>query len=1569
MEKLGVLIYGSGKKTPSVQELSVTVDIPTRKTVVWLEGFLKKHKDHEHIKNATEFLTSVIRDNAAINLPDQIYEINTTGITTSRAALHMCRGVTRKALWLISNFKMSDIIIKNANVVKSEQHDALRSIYMSSYSSILNYWFGWNHNGIKGIKSREYTSFRDPIAIIRYVAYMRKLDELSNGNIDEAAMTALGTGLSFIVYLNTQLKAMFFEANDGKSFLLAKSTQNNYLFKDNFALLSKKKGADTITNIGKIVEGILSTFAYPLLDIAFQEFEIRVKIQGSWSLDLDNKSSLISLISKWISQQMLWSWGGVYGDMEEEVMSNSVPGMEKINKNNLFFYMFKENFTQNKENVEKTQRSLWLDLAWVSQREELAVWLKEMWPEAFDGTLKQNMDISDAWKSNTDVSRAYSISLRAHCHPVFAAHVINTISDTAGKTILPEIEGVLNGMWSKMSVDILGLGEVRIIDYKPHLLWIRNISFKDPKKRAEKYALFTSQINAPCSLNSAGGRKDSWGCICNLFSYDDDLKLEKNKINLQQEIAAAQAKISMLLAEKARIMEAQKTGVFLIEVDKKQVPCAEAYSALMINMNKAKNALAQCLASSKKSEEESAELRGKLSTCEASLKETQKPNVNKAECETDMALLKIELGITGDAKVIKTVKKLQGMRDALVALSAPKNNSIKEILENMTAIKANSDKLHAMEEAEKSRLIAVNTDAPLRTSLDHLATTMRSLSKKDDLADVVADASAKYQELVELKESNRLAAEAKAAADIAVQRNITTCIQRVEKAEKDLADLQSSSAQEKTDAETAWELERTAVAKAAKDSKAACDAIQKQLDDLLILPKPQTADEAKAKAQRAERLMTEFSVRLKLDICNKALDKLKSDYAALEKKRTDDLAKLKKDLDDAHDLVIGTMVTRSACDSEKTALTTAHNTAVDTIKKEHDKAILKLEGEHALAMKNLTSASTTTATSFATEKTDLMRAHSEEIAEMTKQENIKLTALGTAHSTAISAKQTQIDTLDEKVKKLETEIATLKQAKVDLVECAKKLQMSIQEVASLTSNLNTATSQNTTLSAQVITLTAERDALNTSCAGKAAVVSQLSAVSAQLATKSSEFTACSAELALKAARVGVLETEIQTLQGNLAIITQELSLWRSGSPMPVVPQIASGTPSTQIVSTAMPSAYANMVQVGSAPERVSTETVDMMALGVACGSEKDGGKPAGCFETANVPCDTPEQVINGQCNYGTIPVPMDINSVSLTYSVLDPGSKVKLQLQSALFKYNRAISLIMGGSPVVLDRHLYPLKKLYDYSSIDSSSIMGTLKVPNMQYSRYLDTQAGTVARTFFEFMHGRTGGLRTADEATAIGVELIKAPNTMYKVGTGSFSGMFRTSNNEIVHPARVHIHPAYIGNIITPDVYILAGDVYVKYGAVANPAALMAGMDLLKQAARHLINATMVYIGIAFDSNLVKIPSTSIPAGAFSMLPRADVDALLALAILYPRTVERQYVPDLSMDLGTFEKDDVGSAVSRARAATCEVLGNYSLESALTGDITLAAKTDPANRDIVMTEAAKRVAEIAMLAETMNK
>jgi hypothetical protein len=316
--------------------------------------------------------------------------------------------------------------------------------------------------------------------------------------------------------------------------------------------------------------------------------------------------------------------------------------------------------------------------------------------------------------------------------------------------------------------------------------------------------------------------------------------------------------------------------------------------------------------------------------------------------------------------------------------------------------------------------------------------------------------------------------------------------------------------------------------------------------------------------------------------------------------------------------------------------------------------------------------------------------------------------------------------------------------------------------------------------------------------------------------------------------------------------------------------------------------------------------------------------------------------------------------------VLDPGSKVKLQLQSALFKYNRAAALIMGGSPVILDRHLCPLKKLYDYDAIESSTVAGALKVPNMQYSRYLDPQAGTVARTFFEMFHGRNGGLRSADEASSVGVEIVHSPRALYKVNTGAFSGMYRAPKGESVHPARVHVHAGYAAG---SDVYPLAGDVYARPGASTDMSALAQGLGLLKEAARHLVNATMIYIGIAFDAKLVKIPSTTIPAGAFSMLPRADVDAMLALAILFPRTVERQQVPDLSMDLNGFEKDDIGTAVSRARAATCEVLNNYSIESALTGDISLAAKTSPANRDTVMSEAAKRVAEIAMLAETMNK
>lgn len=1566
---------------------AVEINIST-KTLDWIAKFKKRHAGNEIIQDACNLFHEVVKINSAPGLPDEIYDTVTRHIKAPGVALQMSCGVTRKLFWLMVNFKLVDIIRANiASKLQPAQHDKLRAVYTSAYSSIVNYWFGWNHNRIGGLsKTRLYGSAKDPISVLRYISYLRKFDEMSNGTISDGNLQIIAKDCETLTTFNATMKSLFF-TGDVSHFNSGKG-QNTFYLKDNYYILDKSKYTDNVSTY--ITKG-LSLFSYPLLTVIFNEFEQK------YGQVVDPNSNTIPLILKWSAQQMLWAWGGVYSDMEEEIMQNAVPNMEKITKNNLFLYLHNETFGGTEDTVERRQRDLWLNIAWVSQPEELTMWIKEMWPEISSNKIPAAMSIDDAWNAAPEIAHAYSISFRAYCHPVFAAHVINAAVDISKATVSSVLD-MFDHTWGQMTIDRDNLSLKKIIGTgKPHLLWIRQMVKKISTKTFEGYR---KQLDTACPLD-ASGRPDSWGCVCNIFSYEDALRLQRNTINLRQQLSEYQEKIRQLQVDKTRILESQASGVSTINIDGKITPCIEAYSALNIKLSQTAELYSKLLASAKELQEKEEKAQKALDICNLTLTASRKSQAAPAkackECVDNMQILRVALNVTDDDAVVSTVKQLHSLNMGIQTIVGNTNAAAPELLTKVAEYKVNSDKVTTIEEEERKRREKEANEAEERAGKEEFINDVLNETGTHNPSAAYSAIVTNFQELVQLKELNKLSAKAQVLAAQQIQTETSALLTRAQTAERELAELKlSSAAAEKTANDAAVAAEKAAseaadaAANAARICKEDLDSMRKQVEEL-VAAQPTTEDEKKAKSKRAESLIAGFAARLKHTI---ALEKKQKEYDALvvsHKKTLDDLA----------------IETAAKLKELEKSLTTKCTKDMDKLKEEHRVAMVDLENKHDDATEAFKKTyeddidKEMVATKAANDK--MVEEHADAVAALKKTHVDAITALEKTHALAIKSKQDDMDALHTKIASLETDVTNAKQATMQTCEDEKKRIQAELDLAksqhsetisaatannaalvveweakktALESEKSALIAEKSALSAQILTLTAERDSLTATCTGNAALTAQIGATQAQFTASDSERKTCATELLAANNKIKALEAEIQVLKGNLFRVTQEFDLWKSGAPMPVVTasDVGGATPPatfTGVTSTAMPAASVNTVPVGSRSEKSFGETVDMMALGTACSTEVGGAKPAGCFESANVPCDTPEQVITASCNYGTIPVPIDINSVSLTFSVLDPGSKVKLQLQSALFKYNRASSLLMNSSPVVLDRHLCPLKKLYNYDNIDSSSVVGTLKVPNMQYSRYLDASAGVVARTFFELIYGRYGALKSVEEAASMGVELVQAPLTMYKVGPGSFSGMFRTNKGEIVHPSRVHVHPAYIGNLTQPDTYSLAGDMYTKPGAmaVANVAMIAEGVELLKQAARHLINATMIYIGIAFDNKLVKIPSTSIPAGAFSMLPRADVDALLALAILYPRTVENQRVPDLSMDLGSFEKDDIGSAVSRARAATCEVLSNYSMESVLTGDITLAAKTNPANKDIVMTEAAKRVAEIAMLAEVMNR
>lgn len=1515
----GVMLYGTGVKEATVQELSERVAVRTRETVDWLKQFTKDH-ERDDLGAYLLKLKPIVEDNAAIDVPDYIYESVAGNIKTPEAALGMCRGVTTQMLMLVLNFLMNGYALEAAvKTVQTAQLDKLKAAYAASYSSILNFWFGWNHKDIhKNIKTRERPSIKDPIAVIRFVCYMRRYVSLSH----QVDASLLSNEIRRVLQYNAKLTQAFFMQN-GHTHLVPSATQNFSSMKNNFTLIDQeRKGGSGRQVADKAMAEFLFSLGIPLLDCLMLTFRVGIEKLDTWFT-----GDVMKLVSKYITQQLLWSWGGVVSDFERDVVLNSVPGMEKIDKKDLFFYLAKESLTNVKEKLDKKQRDLWFNLAWVNSREDMILWLKTMWPDAFDGKTPAGFDI-DAWsKDDERALQTYSTCVRAYFHPVFNAYLMETLKEITDDKTYGATAAMMESAMTSLNQDINRLATTTLVGATPHFLYYRYVNLPEGKaQRDVLYGDYIKQLLGQCQMYKNATK--TLKCVCDMFSYDDNLGLKKNDINLQSEINSLRGEISTLKRDKEKIMEAQAAGNPMIDVDGISKPCKEAYGVVAAKREDLLRELAQKVAQMKTLEEERDKEREKLKTCELGLSQLQ------TDCASAKSTAASFQGVRGalmlsptsdDATVVERAKALNELERSVkgtMGITAT-GSDYKELYEKLEELSMSANfktdldtckgKLSGLEDQNKAKTeIITKLIAITGADVDTLLTAVQQ----------------KYASAKGLEEQIKQDAATRAAADKAMREKLAKSIEETTNVQRELEEIKEK-----------YRLEKEAADQVAAANKKDFDEMKAKLDAI--------AAQQPAEAQKnVERLMAQFAVRMKLDICNRAKDKLQKEYDALVAKY-EALDKLHQQLDKDSKADKQAL---ADCNSAAAALATKHTQEIDNLKQAHAAELQRNQTGQGTAL-----------------------------ADQEKKLKAEHDAAVQAHSSALQAlrqelatKQGDISNKDARIQALEQAERDLAMVKGELGACKTSLQDVTQKKDKADSDLKgallAASQAEANLKAQIATIAAERDALKTTCSGNAALVAQNSGLGSQLAAVEAERVRLDKELKDAQGKIAKITSDMQVIEGKLHKTTQELDMWKSGAPMPVA---APAAPTGPIVSTAMPAALTNMVQVGTRPERVFAETVDMMALGTSCADEVNGAKPAGCFQSADVPCDVPEQVIAGVCNYGTISVPLDINNVSLTYSVLDPGSKVKLQLQSALFKYNRAVSLIIPASPVILDRHLFPIKKLYDYDEIDSSAVAGSLKVPNMQYARYLDEKASVVARAFFELMHGREGGLKSKAETDSVGVEFMKWPNTMYKVDTGSFSGMYRLNKGDIVHPARIHIHPAYASAVGAPvETYSLTSKgFYGKSGISVGADVLESGMALLREAAVHLVNATMVYIGIAFDNKLVVIPSTSIPSGAFSMLPRADVDALLALAVLFPRTAVNQHVPDLSMDLGAFVKDDLGTAVSRARAATCEVLGNYSVESALTGDITVAAKTNPANRDIVMTEAAKRVAEIAMLAETMKK
>jgi hypothetical protein len=276
------------------------------------------------------------------------------------------------------------------------------------------------------------------------------------------------------------------------------------------------------------------------------------------------------------------------------------------------------------------------------------------------------------------------------------------------------------------------------------------------------------------------------------------------------------------------------------------------------------------------------------------------------------------------------------------------------------------------------------------------------------------------------------------------------------------------------------------------------------------------------------------------------------------------------------------------------------------------------------------------------------------------------------------------------------------------------------------------------------------------------------------------------------------------------------------------------------------------------------------------------------------------------------------------------------------------------------------------------------LKGSNVQYARFLSADSGRALRQVFHTLYGSTAHSITPEQANSIGLDHVTDSNkppganeVFFRVKSGPFAHVYHKSVGDKVHPMQLMVHPEYI-NLGYNAVFSGRDGGYAS-NFTHNQALVDDGAAHMATAIQHLTNAAATYIyETAYDDETLKVPGNSrIPAGAFAMLPRADVNAVLAAAVLYPRSATNDRTPAFAERVGRYGKDANGPVGSTMRgsigsmicAAGYEVLQNYASETLLgSGELSLLAKMKPENLGVVMGEAARRVAEITRLAEIMG-
>jgi hypothetical protein len=1454
--------------------------------------------------------------------------------------------------WMCVNFIMWDAV----SYYKKDIPGFARK-QSAAYLAIANGWFGW-HGTSSGFVSKDSTPRSDAKALIKAGLCISAIESGMTAPVKliQKDVDRIYRALDRIASANEEMKRAFGNSN-GSSLKASPSFSLERLFTKLFGSSSSSWTADD----GKKAEEAIKSVLDSLLG---DETVSEALSTGFFQAVKANNADATKKLANWATQQAIWSWGGVVEDLVKDIVLDSCRELERPTEYDVFVGS-NASFL-----IGGQDQHWWPDrMLYAETHEEMGAWMSAIWPELteYDDLSKTapTVDVTASknwkWQAGDEATHAYAVALMSAAHPAFGASFVQRAVDigAALRLMTP---------FRKTTEDMLGPAP-SAIGTRPDHLFLETISAwakKTGKSADEVTAELQSAATSPC-----GATVKYIDCVCLALGPDGFPNLPPNSHDAVKKLAALQGASDRCQALHAKL-QTQLTSATTVTIGGQSMTVADALSLL----EKTKRDLA---AETAKVAAETA----KLATC----------NVDLQKCkDKNRACSQLEGFVTDFDATVNTTFTTMADRKAFAsgllqiyneAKKATKQAGATQITSGLQGLSQQTQKAADLQAAIDDALARLDSDAGISgvALISDVPAAVRSaLDRARQWAITQADldqAIAKQKTAeTEAQRCQRDLGSLQAKYDTEkreLQATLTDLRQEIESSrrEKDALNLEASNLK-------AGE----AAVKAALGLSQSDALIDKAIPEIAALKSQGTGLPAvEAERDRLDQRVKQLEADVAAAAAALAAERDKTakaiaDAAALE--ATKDAALQTKDgiiaQKDADIARLNALVTASSPTATVSSAVAALKAQIDSLQRSNAALVLQktTANTETSKIKSLLEKCEADARSAKDSATD---------AAKTAHEALK------ARDDLIMDKKKELDDSIAEIQRLQAEVS---QEKGRQTELASELALVKADLTSIRVELDDARHATDVAVQKSIKDASDRSALAQADARIAQIQRELDeansrgriadALNDEIKLKNEGIARLKRDGDRHAEVLARYQAKIEELQARILQLDKDLAVVRGNErykfgdvpeAVDVKVEVKGAPVGAHPGSTALPDAWTETLPPDTkALIKYDPMSVDAMALGTSCYGP--GEKPAGCGRETSVPCTTPEQVKRGMCSYSTITVPIDAESGSvLTYSVLDHGSKAKLQLQAAIGKYNEARAIMMTNAAFVLDKHLVQLLQLPGRNALHQSQAVQSMSISNATYARYLDPASSAVCRAFLAHLFGKNHlGFASADDAAAAGVNFSASDPSDYEVHTGLFSSLYGVRSGEKIDSARLFISDQYAFS--SEADYPLSGDSYAHRPGTGDALKFNGGYDKLKEAARHLMNATEIYLSAVSDAGAPKISGVSpaIPAGSFSVLPRVDIDAMLALAVLFPRDPSKPNAPHLKMELDTFLKDDQGSPVCMARVATCEVLYNYARQlSQPQPEKPPEQRLTPENGADLLSEAARRVAEIALMAESLDQ